>query len=104
MTPDMLNQLSAVIEHKTLSTGFVSILMKAIFANFFINISLVIAMQIDDVLAKMFVMMFGVTIFAFMGYEHVVYNSCLFMGGLIYQVDTFALHTSYFEYRCGFYR
>ena len=60
MTPDMLNQLSAVIEHKTLSTGFVSILMKAIFANFFINISLVIAMQIDDVLAKMFVMMFGV--------------------------------------------
>ncbi len=23
-----------------------------------------------------------------MGYEHVVYNSCLFMGGLIYQVDT----------------
>lgn len=36
----------------------------------------------------MFVMMFGVTIFAFMGYEHVVYNSCLFMGGLIYQVDT----------------
>ncbi len=29
-------------------------------------------MQIDDVLAKMFVMMFGVTIFAFMGYEHVV--------------------------------
>ncbi|HHI7859050.1 TPA: formate/nitrite transporter family protein, partial [Staphylococcus aureus] len=70
------------------STGFVSILMKAIFANFFINISLVIAMQIDDVLAKMFVMMFGVTIFAFMGYEHVVYNSCLFMGGLIYQVDT----------------
>ncbi|MBT1122347.1 formate/nitrite transporter family protein, partial [Pseudomonas nitrititolerans] len=88
MTPDMLNQLSAVIEHKTLSTGFVSILMKAIFANFFINISLVIAMQIDDVLAKMFVMMFGVTIFAFMGYEHVVYNSCLFMGGLIYQVDT----------------
>lgn len=88
MTPDMLNQLSAVIEHKTLSTGFVSILMKAIFANFFINISLVIAMQIDDVLAKMFVMMFGVTIFAFMGYEHVAYNSCLFMGGLIYQVDT----------------
>lgn len=45
-------------------------------------------MQIDDVLAKMFVMMFGVTIFAFMGYEHVVYNSCLFMGGLIYQFDT----------------
>lgn len=29
-------------------------------------------------------MMFGVIIFVFMGYEYVVYNSCLFMGGLIY--------------------
>ncbi len=86
-----------------MSTGFVSILMKAIFANFFINISLVIAMQIDDVLAKMFVMMFGVTISP-MGYEHVVYNSCLFMGGLIYQVDTLHFIPDYFEYRCGFYR
>ena len=58
---------------------------QGIFANFFINISLVIAMQIDDVLAKMFVMMFGVSIFAFMGYEHVVYNSVLFAAGFIYQ-------------------
>ncbi len=85
MTIDMLIQLEHTIEHKTLTAGFTAILIKAIFANFFINISLVIAMQIDDVLAKMFVMMFGVSIFAFMGYEHVVYNSVLFSGGLVYQ-------------------
>lgn len=41
-------------------------------------------MQIEDILAKMFVMMFGVSIFAFMGYEHVVYNSVLFAGGVVY--------------------
>ena len=85
MTTDMLIQLEHTIEHKTLTAGFTAILIKAIFANFFINISLVIAMQIDDVLAKMFVMMFGVSIFAFMSYEHVVYNSVLFGGGLVYQ-------------------
>ncbi|WP_436854668.1 formate/nitrite transporter family protein [Staphylococcus caeli] len=88
MTPEMFAQLEDTIEHKTLTAGFLAILIKGIFANFFINISLVIAMQIDDILAKMFVMMFGVSIFAFMGYEHVVYNSVLFAGGLIYQSDT----------------
>lgn len=87
MTPDMLKQLSEVIHHKTMTANFLELLAKGIFANFFINISLVIAMQIDDILAKMFVMMFGVAVFAFMGYEHVVYNACLFIGGLIYQVD-----------------
>ncbi|MEB6046197.1 formate/nitrite transporter family protein [Staphylococcus pseudoxylosus] len=91
MTTDMLIQLEHTFEHKTLTAGFTAILIKGIFANFFINISLVIAMQIDDVLAKMFVMMFGVSIFAFMGYEHVVYNSVLFGGGLVYQSSELAL-------------
>lgn len=62
MTVDMFTQLEATIEHKTLSSSLIAILIKGIFANFFINISLVIAMQIDDILAKMFVMMFGVSI------------------------------------------
>ncbi|MGI2277748.1 formate/nitrite transporter family protein [Staphylococcus cohnii] len=91
MTPEMMQQLEATIDHKTLTVGFVAILIKGIFANFFINISLVIAMQIDDVLAKMFVMMFGVSIFAFMGYEHVVYNTVLFAGGLVYQSDVLSV-------------
>ena len=91
MTTDMIIQLEHTIEHKTLTASFIAILIKGIFANFFINISLVIAMQIDDVLAKMFVMMFGVSIFAFMGYEHVIYNSVLFGGGLVYQSNELAL-------------
>lgn len=91
MTAEMFTHLETTIEHKTLSAGFIAILIKGIFANFFINISLVIAMQIDDILAKMFVMMFGVSIFAFMGYEHVVYNSVLFAGGIVYHSNALAL-------------
>ncbi|RIN78319.1 formate/nitrite transporter family protein [Staphylococcus simulans] len=87
VTPEMMKQLEVLLHHKTMTADFTQILAKAIFANFFINISLVIAMQIEDILAKMFVMMFGVAIFAFMGYEHVVYNACLFIGGAIYQSD-----------------
>ncbi|MEJ7541376.1 formate/nitrite transporter family protein [Staphylococcus intermedius] len=87
MTPDMLQMLAHTIQVKIYDYSFQNILVRAIFANFFINIALVIAMQIDDVLAKIFVMMFGVTIFAFMGFEHVVYNACLFIAGAIYQTD-----------------
>ncbi|WP_438327123.1 formate/nitrite transporter family protein [Staphylococcus pseudintermedius] len=89
MTPNMLQMLDHTIQVKIHDYSFQNILVRAIFANFFINIALVIAMQIDDVLAKMFVMMFGVTIFAFMGYEHVVYNACLFIASAIYQTDAF---------------
>ncbi|MCC4037463.1 formate/nitrite transporter family protein [Staphylococcus pseudintermedius] len=89
MTPDMLQMLDHTVQVKIHDYSFQNILVRATFANFFINIALVIAMQIDDVLAKMFVMMFGVTIFAFMGYEHVVYNACLFIASAIYQTDAF---------------
>ncbi|HEC2153581.1 TPA: formate/nitrite transporter family protein [Staphylococcus delphini] len=89
MTPDMLQMLDHTVQVKIHDYSFQNILVRAIFANFFINIALVIAMQIDDVLSKMFVMMFGVTIFAFMGYEHVVYNACLFIASAIYQTDAF---------------
>ncbi|QLK86676.1 formate/nitrite transporter family protein [Staphylococcus sp. 17KM0847] len=90
MSPDMIGMLEQMVHTKTVTYTFGNILVRAIFANFFINIALVIAMQIDDVLAKMFVMMFGVTIFAFMGFEHVVYNATLFVGHLYYNVS--ALH------------
>ncbi len=91
MTPEMIQLLSESVHTKSVTFSFHNILVRAIFANFFINISLVIAMQINDVLAKMFVMMFGVTIFAFMGYEHVVYNACLFIGMLYYDVSALQL-------------
>ncbi len=91
ITPEMVTLLDKIIATKIHSYSFHNILVRAIFANFFINITLVIAMQIDDILAKMFVMMFGVTIFAFMGYEHVIYNACLFAAGLLYQLDHMTL-------------
>lgn len=90
LSPEMLTLLGKTIETKT-SYTFQNIFIRAIFANFFINITLVIAMQIDDIFAKMFVMMFGVTIFAFMVYEHVIYNACLFVGGLFYQTESLTL-------------
>lgn len=90
LSPEMLTLLDKTIETKAAYT-FQNIFIRAIFANFFINITLVIAMQIDDIFAKMFVMMFGVTIFAFMGYEHVIYNACLFVGGLFYQTESLTL-------------
>ncbi|PNZ10833.1 formate/nitrite transporter [Staphylococcus coagulans] len=89
MTVEMLEMLNHTVQVKSIQYSFQNILVRAIFANFFINISLVIAMQIEDVMAKMFVMMFGVTIFAFMGYEHVVYNACLFVASFIYQTEAF---------------
>lgn len=90
LSPEMLTLLDKTIETKAAYT-FQNIFIRAIFANFFINITLVIAMQIDDIFAKMFVMMFGVTIFAFMGYEHVIYNACLFVGSLFYQTESLTL-------------
>ena len=38
MTPAMMQQLESTIDHKTLSAGFIAIMIKGIFANFFINI------------------------------------------------------------------
>ena len=48
------------------------------FANYFINVSVIVAMQLTEHLAKIVVLMMGVTIFAYMGFEHVVANSALF--------------------------
>jgi formate/nitrite transporter FocA (FNT family) len=54
------------------------IFVKAIFANYFINASVIVAMQLTEHLAKIVVLMMGVTVFAYMGFEHVVANSALF--------------------------
>lgn len=89
MTPEMQAALMATVEKKfSLSAG--DIFVRAIFANFFINISVVIAMQLTETMPKMFIMMVGVAIFAYMGYEHVVANTALFIGAIFYhpeQVD-----------------
>lgn len=89
MSPEMQTVLMSIVDKKSsISAG--DIFIRAIFANFFINISVVIAMQLSETMPKMFIMMTGVSIFAYMGYEHVVANTAFFIGALLYhpeQVD-----------------
>lgn len=80
--PEEQQMLIEVTRAKTVDAGVWEIFVKAIFANFFINNAVVIAMQLKDTCAKIFVLMFGVAIFAFMGYEHVVANGSYFIGAL----------------------
>lgn len=87
INPDMADLLLKTTTAKS-NSGALDIFIKAIFANFFINISVVIAMQLDDIFARMFVMMFGVMIFAFMGYEHVIANAAIFTGAFFYHPES----------------
>lgn len=80
VSPEMTHHLLHTVEAKTIGSTAWTIFVKAIFANFFINISIIIAMQLgDDYIAKMFTLVVGVTAFAYMGFEHVVANSALFI-------------------------
>ena len=72
------------VNAKTVESDAWTIFVKAIFANYFINISVIIAMQVREALAKIVVFMIGVTVFAYMGYEHVIANSALFVMALVY--------------------
>lgn len=82
-SPELKEVLFHTIEYKTVESSAWTIFVKAIFANFLINISIITAMQMgNDFTAKIFTLMGGVTIFAYMGFEHVVANSGLFALGL----------------------
>ncbi|ARJ50556.1 formate/nitrite transporter family protein [Staphylococcus lutrae] len=87
MTPEMINYLSATVDSKTIASTWHAILIKAIFANFFINIGIYVSMQYKEGLAKAFFIASGVIIFFFMAYEHVVYNAGLFVGMLFYNFE-----------------
>lgn len=82
-SPELNHELFHTIQYKTVQSSAWTIFVKAIFANFLINISIITAMQMgNDFVAKIFTLMAGVTIFAYMGFEHVVANSGLFALGL----------------------
>ncbi|MGV2874402.1 formate/nitrite transporter family protein [Macrococcus capreoli] len=83
---DMLNLMHATVEKKT-HLSSVDIFIRGIFANFFINISIIVTMHFKEALPKMVAMIIGVTIFAYMGYEHVIANGVVFVSALIYQFD-----------------
>lgn len=79
ISPEMQQLLLHTVEVQTVGSDAWTIFVKAIFANFFINVVIIIAMQLgEDYSAKIFALLAGVTVFAYMGFEHVVANSALF--------------------------
>ncbi|GGB08939.1 formate/nitrite transporter [Macrococcus hajekii] len=87
MTPEMIAALTKTVTAKTIESTWLGIMIKGIFANFFINIGIFIALQCKEALAKAFFIGLGVVIFVFMAYEHVVYNAGLFAGMMFYNYD-----------------
>ncbi|MBT2830520.1 formate/nitrite transporter family protein [Staphylococcus coagulans] len=87
MTPEMVHALTATVTAKTVEPTWHAILVKAVFANFFINIGIYVSMQFKEGLSKAFFIAVGVIIFVFMAYEHVVYNAGLFVGMIFYNFD-----------------
>jgi formate/nitrite transporter FocA (FNT family) len=83
----VVENLVHTVNAKTVNSGAWLIFVKAVFANYFINAS-VIAMQLTEHLAKIVVLMMGVTVFAYMGFEHVVANSALFAVALLEQPES----------------
>lgn len=79
LSPDFVTNLMATVQEKTVGSSPWFIFVEGIIANFFINISVIVAMQVKESVAKMAVLILGVTIFAYMGFEHVIANSALFI-------------------------
>lgn len=86
ISTDMLDLMHTTVEKKT-SLSSTDIFIRGIFANFFINISIIVTMHFKEALPKMVAMIIGVTIFAYMGYEHVIANGVIYICSLIYQFD-----------------
>lgn len=85
LSQELIANLIDTVRAKTVGSGAWMIFVKAIFANYFINISVIVAMQLKESLAKVMILMLGVTVFAYMGFEHVVANSALFVLALFEQ-------------------
>lgn len=95
ISPEMQQLLLNAVELKTVGSDAWTIFVKAIFANFFINVAIIIAMQMgEDYSAKIFALLAGVTVFAYMGFEHVIANSALFVLALFLEPQSVDLmHT-----------
>ena len=84
---NLVDNLVHTVNDKTSNSAWL-IFVKAIFANYFINASVIDAMQLKEHLAKILVLMMGVTVFAYMGFDHVVANSALFVMALLEQPES----------------
>ncbi len=88
---DMVTSLSDFIVHKQeyISNGaYWDLFVRAIFANFFINVAMLMiySQNVKSDFGKIIVMFFGVFTFVFLGFEHSVANSMLFLIGGMYQL------------------
>lgn len=83
LSDDMIKLMITITEYKTHTLSAHDIFIRGIFANFFINISIIVSMHFKESFPKMFVLMIGVTIFAYMGYEHVIANGIIFTGAIV---------------------
>ena len=84
----VVENLIHTVNDKTVKSGAWLIFVKAVFANYFINVSVIVAMQLKEHLAKIVMLMMGVIIFAYMGFEHVVANSALFVMAFLEQPES----------------
>jgi formate/nitrite transporter FocA (FNT family) len=91
LSEGFIGNLMDTVQAKTVGSGRWLIFTKAIFANYFINVSVIVAMQVKQSLAKIVVLMIGVTVFAYMGFEHVIANSALFILALFEQPSAVSL-------------
>ena len=91
LSEEFIGNLMETVRAKTVGSGPWIIFVKAIFANFFINISVIVAMQVKESFSKIVILMLGVTVFAYMGFEHVVANSALFVLALFEQSSAVSL-------------
>jgi formate/nitrite transporter FocA (FNT family) len=89
--PELIEAITSAAQYKTEESTAWSIFVKGIFANYFINVSVIIAMQVKEALAKMAVFAAGVIIFAFMGYEHVIANAALFTMATVFEPGSIGL-------------
>jgi len=87
LSDGVVENLVHTVNAKTVNSGAWLIFIKAVFANYFINASVIVAMQLTEHLAKIVVLMMGVTVFAYMGFEHVIANSALFAMALLEQPE-----------------
>ncbi len=93
LSPDMVDSMAHSIAHKQdfiANQAYWDLFVRAIFANFFINVAMLMiySQNITSDSGKIAAMFFGVFSFVFLGFEHSVANSMLFITGGVYQIIT----------------
>ncbi len=84
----VVDNIVHTVEYKTVTSGPWQIFVWSIFANYFINISVITALVVKDSFSKIVVLCVGVIVFAYMGYEHVIANSALFSLAMLFEPES----------------